>query len=119
MRKIIGLTIILMFILPNTTSFAAPLKDVKAAFIREGDLWLYLHEKEKKITTSGKVIGEPQWSHDGKYVAYQMTGPSELNENAQETAIWIYDVKKDKKQKIFHNAYSPSWAPKKKYPCLY
>ncbi|HEO8419375.1 TPA: hypothetical protein VBX77_001344 [Yersinia enterocolitica] len=113
MKKFIGLTIIFMFIFPNITSFAAPLKDVKAAFIREGNIWLYLHEKEKKITTSGKVIGEPQWSYDGQYVAYQTTGPDELTENQQEIEIWIYDVKKDKKQKIFHNGYSSSWAPKK------
>lgn len=113
MKKFIGLTIIFIFIFPITTSFAAPLKEVKAAFIREGNLWTYLQEKEKKITTSGNVIGELQWSHDGQYLAYQLTGPPAQNENQQEIEIWIYDVKKDKKQKLFHNAYSPTWAPKK------
>lgn len=113
MKIIIRLLLIFMFISPTSTSFAAPLKDVRAAFIREGNLWLYFNEKEQKITTSGNVIGEAEWSHDGKYLVYQKTAPSPLNEEEQQTEIWVYHVKNGKEQQIFYNGYSPSWNPHK------
>lgn len=113
MKKIIGLTIICMFIFPLTTCFAAPYKDMKAAFIREGNLWIYQMEKERKITTSENVIGEPQWSKDGQYLAYQMTAPSQLNDQEQQTEIWAYHIKTGKTQQVFRNGHSPTWAPQK------
>ena len=66
MKKAILLVIILSLLFPLATP-AAPVNQVKAAFIREGNVWILLDGKEKQITNTGNVHSKPKWSKDGTH----------------------------------------------------
>ncbi|MGZ4112866.1 MAG: TolB family protein [Tumebacillaceae bacterium] len=53
---------------------------LKAAFIREGHLWIKTDEAEVQVTQAGKA-SEPKWSSDGKWVAFY-----------KDREIWAYDT---------------------------
>ena len=105
--------ILLMSMLQPIPSFAANDKNVKAAFIREGNLWTFINNEEKQITTTGKVTGQPKWSKDGQWLLYQSEAPAELADKEVQQEIWVYQIQTGKKQKIFYDGFSPSWSPKK------
>lgn len=111
MYKSLVLTMILLFQFPLLIH--ANINDInalKAAFIREGNLWIIHNGEELKITESGQVY-DPQWSHDGKWVLYQIEVPSELPSQDTQTEIWTYNVETKETKKIFYNGYNPQWAP--------
>lgn len=109
---------IIIFILTFLTLIMAPISadthhmnnQLKAAFLRDGNLWILINGEEKQITESGQDYG-PQWSYDGTRLLYQTQVPSEnLNQDIQ-TEIWTYHLATEEKKKIFTNGTHPQWAP--------
>lgn len=94
--------------LPSLTS-AEP--NVKAGFLREGNLWTLINGEEKQITDSGKVFAKPAWSPDGKWLLYQVEAPSEFEENEKQIELWTYHLETRQTKKVFYDGYSPAWAP--------
>ncbi len=61
---------------------------LKAAYIRNHQLWMKEGDKEIQLTT-GQYVSSPKWSKDGQYIAY-LAG----DENGEKTYLYIYDLKK-------------------------
>jgi dipeptidyl aminopeptidase/acylaminoacyl peptidase len=80
---------------------------LKAAFIRGGNLWIKMDNKEIQITQDGKVSG-PTWSPDGKWIAYSKQG-----ETTDKSEIWVYHIKSGKTYHVFHDGHNYQWAPDK------
>ncbi|MGE8203419.1 TolB family protein [Heyndrickxia sp. NPDC080065] len=112
MGRILLLTIVLSILFP-VSILATGEKDVKAGFIRDGNLWVLINNKEKQITNTGKVYDSPKWSHDGKWLLYQNEAPSKFQENEKQVEVWVYNIETKEKKKIFYDGYSPTWAPNK------
>ncbi|WP_027409380.1 TolB family protein [Anoxybacteroides tepidamans] len=111
MYRLVVLMIVWLFSFPmfahaNTTR----MHDLKATFIRQGNLWLVQGGKEQQITRSGRV-SNPQWSHDGKWVLYQKQVPAKIPTEKAQTEIWVYNVETKETKHIFHDGYNPQWAP--------
>ena len=112
MKRAFFLTFILAILFPLSPS--AALEDqIKAAFIRDGNLWTLINNKEKQITKTRKVFGQPKWSKDGQWLLYQNEAPSEHKDKEIQQEIWAYHIQTSEKKKIFYDAYAPSWSPKK------
>ncbi|OXS59610.1 WD40 repeat protein [Bacillus sp. V-88] len=109
MKKAILLTIVLFLLFPLATS-AAPFDEVKAAFIREGNLWILIDGKEKHLTNNGNVHSKPKWSIDGTLLAYQVDTASE-----GQSELWTYNLNTRQKKRISYNGTSPEWAPHKNH----
>ncbi|WP_053601369.1 PD40 domain-containing protein [Bacillus sp. FJAT-18017] len=91
----------------------APLTRVKAAFIRDGNLWVLIGGKEKQVTSSGKIQAKPVWSSDGNLLAYQESAPAEFKQNGEQSELWVYEIATGEKKKVFHDGHYPKWAPRK------
>ncbi|MBW3111693.1 hypothetical protein KYJ26_07625 [Bacillus sp. MCCB 382] len=109
MRIAILLTFILVFIFPSAPS-ASLHNQVKAAFIRDGNLWTLLDGKETQITNSANVHFKPKWSKDGTLIAYQM----ETSTDGQ-SELWTYNLYNQSKKRISDNGHVPEWAPHKNH----
>lgn len=48
---------------------APPVESLKAAFVRNGDLWLKIGIIEHQLT-KGEFVRNPKWSYDGQWIAY-------------------------------------------------
>jgi hypothetical protein len=107
------LMILFISMLHPIPSFAANEKDVKAAFIRDGNLWTLNKNEEKQITKTGKVFGQPKWSKDGQWLLYQNEAPAERPDKEFQHEIWAYHIQTGEKKKIFYDGNVPSWSPKK------
>lgn len=105
---------ILCFILLSLTNHTvtASMKDIKATFIRDGNLWILVNNQETQITHTGK-IHHPQWSDDGKWLLYQKETASALQNNEIQQEIWVYNLETKEKKKIFYDGNQPHWAPKR------
>ncbi len=57
---------------------------MKAAFIRNHDLWVKIGEKEHQVT-SGENVQYPKWSYNGKWLAFQ-------KREDQKSEIWLYQL---------------------------
>ena len=114
----IFLSVLLVFLMFPLRGLAAanPLTDaapIKAAFIRDGNLWTLINNKETQITKTGKVY-DPAWSYDGKWISYQHEAPSELPySDPRQYELWVYNVETHNKKKIFRDGDTPQWAPNK------
>ncbi|MDY0405187.1 hypothetical protein P5G51_007020 [Virgibacillus sp. 179-BFC.A HS] len=87
-------------------SAKAPLK---AAFIRDNQLWMLDEGKERQLTTSMNVR-TPKWSHDGRFIAY-LNG----DEQEEKTLLYVYDTKQEKSYRPYETpgTYSFQWSPTK------
>jgi hypothetical protein len=112
MKMVLMMTLIISMVRP-IPSFAVNEKDIKAAFIRDGNLWTFINNEEKQITSTGKVFGQPKWSKDGQWLLYQNEAPAEHKDKDLQQEIWAYHVPTGEKKKIFYDGYAPSWSPKK------
>lgn len=112
MKRAFLFIVILVILFPSVPS-AAIEDQVKAAFIREGNLWTLIGDHEKQVTNSGKVFGTPQWSPDGNLLVYQVEAPSEIYKGETQSELWTYNMKTEEKKKIFYDGFSPKWAPHK------
>lgn len=113
MKKIILFAMIFSSFFSLAPSAAVDDHDVKAAFIRSGDLWILLNGKELQITATGKVFGKPEWSRDGMWIAYQQHSRLDASTGQLQTDLWIYNHVSGENKRIFQNGSSPQWAPHK------
>jgi hypothetical protein len=115
MYRVIFFVIIMAILSPKIilAEDISELKDLKIAFIRDGNLWTLVNGEEKQITNTGKVSPTLQWSHDGRWLTYQMENSSEAQDNVQQVEVWAYHIETREKQKVFYDGYSPSWSPSK------
>jgi dipeptidyl aminopeptidase/acylaminoacyl peptidase len=73
-------------------------QELKATFIRDGNICVKQGNIEKQITTKGNAHS-PKWSHDGKWIAYRRNG------------IWAYNVETEKTYQVYHTDVEFQWAP--------
>ncbi|WP_299088927.1 hypothetical protein [uncultured Metabacillus sp.] len=109
MYRIFLFAIIIIILFPSMMfAEGIPAEKLKAAFIRDGELWTLINGEENQVTNNGRV-SSPKWSYDGKWLLYQQEDASD-----QQVSIWAYRVDTGEKKKIFYNGYSATWAPKRK-----
>nr|WP_240620452.1 translocation protein TolB [Peribacillus acanthi] len=61
---------------------------VKAAFVRDHQLWMKAGDQEIQLTKD-KYVYSPQWSFDGKFIAY-----IDGDKQGEKSNLWIYDTKR-------------------------
>lgn len=83
--RIIIILIFISFQLSTMVSADAPLK---AAFIRDNQLWIKNGSTEIQITKD-KYVYSPKWSYDGHFIAY-----IDGDEQGKKSDLFIYDTKK-------------------------
>ncbi|WP_410982523.1 translocation protein TolB [Bacillus cereus] len=82
--RILLLMILIIFKIPIGASAEVPLK---ATFIRNHQLWMKEGNQEIQLTT-GLNVYSPQWSKDGRYIAYLAGDVA-----GEKTYLYIYDLK--------------------------
>ncbi|MFP7299577.1 TolB family protein [Neobacillus niacini] len=105
MKKILLLILIGLFTFPVGAS-AQPKENLKAAFVRNDDLWLKIRDKEIEITDKG-YIRYPKWSFDGNWVAY-LKGAKE----GDRMDLWLYNIKSKRQFMVKENVSNNfQWSP--------
>ncbi|KMY32053.1 translocation protein TolB [Lysinibacillus xylanilyticus] len=84
----IRILLLILFVSFNLSIDASAEVLLKAAYIRNHQLWMKEGDKEIQLTT-GRYVSSPKWSKDGQYIAYLAS-----NENGEKTYLYIYDLKK-------------------------
>ncbi len=85
-------------------------EELKAAFVKNDDLWLKVEDKEKRIT-NGEYVRYPQWSFDGNWIAY-IRGVKKNEFPIFEGDLWLYNVKQNHHTKVLPNVNKNfQWAP--------
>lgn len=84
--RMLFMIILICFTFSPPTFTEAPLK---AAFIRNHQLWMVEGDKEKQITKN-RFVYSPEWSYDGRFIAY-LDG----DEYGEKTFLYIYDTEKN------------------------
>lgn len=79
----------------------------KVAFMRDGNVWVYVNDTEIQVSKSGKASG-PEWSVDGKLLSFV----EEDGGDPHQQSVQIYDVSAKKTMKIFKRGYFPKWSPR-------
>ncbi|WP_202077448.1 TolB family protein [Caldalkalibacillus salinus] len=59
--------------------------ELKAAFVRDQDLWLKIGKQETMLT-EGDNVRYPQWSTDGQWLAFEKVLDNQKSE------LWVYDL---------------------------
>ncbi|NRD80875.1 translocation protein TolB [Bacillus sp. BRMEA1] len=111
MKRIITLlTIFILNFQPFSFVSAESNDELKAAFIKNGDLWAKVENKEMRITY-GEYVRFPKWSFDGNWIAYIRA--TKVNEfPSYEGDLWLYDVKSNRHFRVFTNVMTNfQWAP--------
>jgi len=83
----IRILLLILFVSFNFLTGASAEVPLKAAFIRDHQLWMKDGDKEIQLTT-GQYVSSPQWSKDGQFIAY-LAG----DEKGEKTYLYIYDLK--------------------------
>ncbi|WP_240758430.1 hypothetical protein [Lysinibacillus sp. SGAir0095] len=92
MKRAFLLILIFMVLYPSVPE-AVVQNEVKAGFIRGGNLWTLIDGKETQVTDSSMVLSRPQWSKDGTMLVYQVEAPSEIYKGEMQSEVWIYNIK--------------------------
>ncbi|MCT8136745.1 PD40 domain-containing protein [Anaerobacillus sp. CMMVII] len=92
MKKILCFLLILLAIVPSI-AVASKEQPLKAAFVRNDDLWVKIGEDEKQIT-NGDYIRYPKWSYDGSWIAYLKGEKSDFP--FYEGELWLYNLSLEK-----------------------
>jgi hypothetical protein len=77
------------------SSIASAEAPLKAAFVRDHQLWIKNGNEEIQLTNNG-YVSSPQWSYDGNFIAY--TKSDKLGEASN---LFIYDLKKKENYKPY------------------
>ncbi|MCH7323912.1 translocation protein TolB [Solibacillus sp. MA9] len=85
---VIRIFLFLLFMGFSFSTVASAAVPLKAAFIRDHQLWMKEGNKETQLT-KGTYVSNPQWSKDGQFIAYTAG-----DKNGENTNLFIYDVKK-------------------------
>ncbi|ETI70675.1 PD40 domain-containing protein [Neobacillus vireti] len=103
----LSISLFILFIPVQLIAQADPLPKMKAAFIRNDDLWIKTGNREQRIT-NGEYIRYPKWSHDGNWIAYLKSRKSSFRNGE----LWLYNLKMEKhfmvKEGVTNNF---QWAP--------
>lgn len=65
----VRILLLILFVSLHFSTGACAEVPLKAAFIRDHQLWMKEGDKEIQLTT-GRVVSSPQWSKDGQFIAY-------------------------------------------------
>lgn len=85
---------------------AAPAGQLKAAFVRGGNLWVKQADGVEKQLTRDGGVSYPAWSYDGSWLAYYKSKEGESRE------IWLYEISTGRHEIIFQGAGSNvQWSP--------
>jgi dipeptidyl aminopeptidase/acylaminoacyl peptidase len=90
--KVLFLILLFIFQFISVTKAEVP---VKAAFVRDHQLWMKDGAQEVQLTTN-KYVNSPQWSYDGRFIAY-----IDGDEQGEKSNLWIYDTKKKENYKPY------------------
>ncbi|WP_372663512.1 translocation protein TolB [Cohnella sp.] len=106
LRNCIFVMVTALLITGNATAYAEPSVDtLKAAFVRNGDLWLKVGSIEHQLT-KGEFIRSPKWSYDGQWIAY--------TKGKEEQELWLWHVPSEQSQLVSPiREESYEWAPRK------
>ncbi|MED4017064.1 hypothetical protein [Sutcliffiella cohnii] len=85
---------------------------LKAAFIREGHLWLY-HESETTQLTDDLYVSRPIWSHDGTWLAFEANSTIESEQQEGLNDIWLHHLPTNKQFKLSIPGKDIYWSPTK------
>ncbi|MET4559824.1 dipeptidyl aminopeptidase/acylaminoacyl peptidase [Lysinibacillus parviboronicapiens] len=84
----VRILLLILFVSLHFSTGACAEVPLKAAFIRDHQLWMKEGDKEIQLTT-GRVVSSPQWSKDGQFIAY-LAG----DEIGEKTYLYVYDLQK-------------------------
>ncbi|CAG9610642.1 translocation protein TolB [Pseudoneobacillus rhizosphaerae] len=90
--KILFLMMLIIFQFISVTKAEVPLK---AAFVRDHQLWMREGDHEVQLTTN-KYVYSPDWSYDGRFIAY-----IDGDEKGEKSQLWIYDTMKKENYKPY------------------
>lgn len=85
LRKVLLVFGVVLFISSWNASIlhAAPSIELKAAFVRGGDLWMKNGDKETQLTKE-EYIRNPKWSSNGRWIAH--------TRGQEEQELWVIDI---------------------------
>jgi dipeptidyl aminopeptidase/acylaminoacyl peptidase len=113
MKKLILLVLTFLMLLPGFAYAEHDNDKVMVAFVRDGFLWTKINGKEEKVTKeAAKYPTSPQWSHDGKWILYEVEPKRKLSPNLEfQTEIWVYHLETKKHKRITLDGTNPKWSP--------
>jgi hypothetical protein len=102
--KILLFMLLFIFQFISVTKAEVPLK---AAFVRDHQLWMKEGDQEIQFTKD-KFVYSPQWSHDGRFIAY-----IDGDEQGEKSNLWIYDTKRKENYEPYPSIETSSftWSP--------
>ena len=80
---------------------------LKAAFVRDHQLWIKEGNQELQVTKD-KYVYSPQWSYDGRFIAY-----IDGDEKGEKSNLWVYDTKRKENYEPYHSIQTSyfTWSP--------
>ncbi|CAM3759626.1 PD40 domain-containing protein [Aeromicrobium ponti] len=113
MRKLLFLICCFMLLVPSTVWGETADYQLKAAYIRDGHLWVKIGNKEVKISSQpAKYYNSPKWSQDGQWLLYEKVAKEPISPNLDtQTEIWVYNLKTQKHKRIFRDGGNAKWSP--------
>ncbi|MBY0147733.1 translocation protein TolB [Neobacillus niacini] len=80
---------------------------LKAAFVRYHQLWIKEGNQEIQLTKD-KFVYSPQWSYDGRFIAY-----IDGDEKGEKSNLWVYDTKRKENYEPYHSIQTSyfTWSP--------
>jgi hypothetical protein len=80
---------------------------LKAAFVRDHQLCIKEGNQEIQLTKD-KYVYSPQWSYDGRFIAY-----IDGDEKGEKSNLWIYDTKRKENYEPYHSIQTSyfTWSP--------
>lgn len=80
---------------------------LKAAFVRDHQLWIKEGNQELQVTKD-KYVYSPQWSYDGRFIAY-----IDGDEKGEKSNLWLYDTKRKENYEPYHSIQTSyfTWSP--------
>ena len=102
--KILLFLMLIFFHYSTVTKAEVPFK---AAFVRDHQLWIKEGNQELQVTKD-KYVYSPQWSYDGRFIAY-----IEGDEKGEKSNLWVYDTKRKENYEPYHRIQTShfTWSP--------
>lgn len=96
----------MLFFFPYLTVTKAEVA-LKAAFVRDHQLWIKEGNQELQVTKD-KYVYSPQWSYDGRFIAY-----IDGDEKGEKSNLWVYDTKRKENYEPYHSIQTSyfTWSP--------
>ncbi|GLB60644.1 TolB domain-containing protein [Cytobacillus sp. NCCP-133] len=113
MKKLRLLISCIMLLFPAVVWGQTDGKHLKAAFVRNGHLWVKAGEKEEQISKeSAEYDNSPKWSYDGQWILYEKEAKEPISPNLdRQFDIWVYNLKTRKHKLIFRDGGNAKWSP--------